>query len=124
MSFVRPARTWPQPANAVAPQEQPAPAKRGHEDDDEGLDFGQILRIFQRRQRLLVVTFAGVSLLVFSAAVVQRLTSPVFEGRFTILVSDPVNPTSQGGGVGAESNASLGAVALSRPQQEIGRAHV
>jgi len=61
-------------------------------DEKDLIDFGEILKAFIRRKRLILST-AG---LIFSITLINifysRLFKPVYEGEFVLLISDPMTP--------------------------------
>ena len=88
---------------------------------EEGFSLQKFLRTIRRRQRTfiattLVATAAGTAWLTY-----QRVVHPVYQGSFSILVSDPVRPTSDGGSSRAAELAlgPIAAVALNQQSQDI-----
>ncbi|PZU99082.1 MAG: chain-length determining protein [Cyanobium sp.] len=92
----------------LIPQEaetQPAPG------GSEELKLGNLLPILRRRQRLLVAVFAATVAIGAAATLFQRVVSPVYQGDFRLLVSDPIDASSTEGA----ADSSLRALAL-QPQ--------
>jgi succinoglycan biosynthesis transport protein ExoP len=91
---------------------------------DEFFSLATFLRTVRRRRR----TFISTLVLVAAGATVwlsyQRIIHPVYRGSFELLITDPVSPTSSGGGRANDPRDSLltspiGAVALNRTSQDI-----
>ncbi len=88
-------------------------------EDNGGFQLGQLLQILQRRKRvfwsaLVLVAAASTAWLIY-----QRLVNPVYEGSFTLLITDPVSPTTSGNQGEGGGGSSIGAVALNRAQQDL-----
>jgi len=90
---------------------------------DDGFKLEQLLKILRRRKRVFLSTLV----LVAAASTVwlgyQRVVRPVYQGSFSLLITDPVSPTT---GAGFDSNqgvdgasTAIGAVALNRSQQDL-----
>jgi succinoglycan biosynthesis transport protein ExoP len=89
------------------------------ETEVEGFSLQKFLRIIRRRKRTFILSF----ILVSSASTVwlgyQRLVNPVYQGEFSMLISDPVNPTIGSGNSNArnipnEPGLNISDVALNR----------
>jgi polysaccharide biosynthesis transport protein len=89
-------------------------------DAEQGFQLEQLLKILRRRKRVLLITMVAVTAASTARLAYERLVHPVYKGSFTLLITDPVNPTTSGGG-NRESGAasSIGAVALNRTQQDL-----
>jgi succinoglycan biosynthesis transport protein ExoP len=88
---------------------------------EEGFSLQKFLRTIRRRQRTfiattLVATAAGAAWLTY-----ERVVNPVYQGNFSILISDPVRPTSDGASsrVAETALGQIGAVALNQQAQDI-----
>lgn len=89
----------PDPAQWVQVQELPArhgsPEAAG---DADQLDLGEVWRTLVRRRRWVAVTAAVVLGLAALRTTYQRLLEPVYQGSFSLLISDPINNAGQGRG--------------------------
>jgi len=81
--------TTPTPAssNQIAPWTLPSTNFAG---EDDGLNFGKVLKIVQRRSLWFGVTFGVVFTGVGAVTLFQWLTNPQFQGGFNLLVQDPL----------------------------------
>ncbi len=70
-----------------------------------GLNLQSFVKVISRRRRLFLVTVVGVTLASALVTVHRRITSPVFRGGFTLLLSDPVNEARETSGEGIGSVA-------------------
>ena len=85
------------------------------ETGDEGFSLQKFLRIIRRRQRTFIATVVLVTAASTAWLTYQRLVHPVYQGSFSMLIRDPVSPTSDGSPSGDEESAgAIGAVALNR----------
>ncbi|MFU8886753.1 MAG: polysaccharide biosynthesis tyrosine autokinase [Cyanobacteriota bacterium] len=89
-------------------------------DAEQGFQLEQLLKVLRRRKRVFLSTLVLVAASSTVWLAYQRLVHPVYQGSFTLLITDPVSPTTSGGG-NRESGAasSIGAVALNRTQQDL-----
>jgi len=75
---------------------------------EEGIKLKDILRALRRRRKLILVC-AGTFFALNAVAVIHnRITSPVYQGSFSLLIQDPVGT----GGGGGDSDASSNFAAL------------
>jgi succinoglycan biosynthesis transport protein ExoP len=74
------------------------------EGEAEGFSFQKFLRIIQRRKKTFLLSFILVSAGSTAWLAYQRVVNPVYQGQFSMLISDPVNPTI--GGSGSRNNTS------------------
>lgn len=87
---------------------------------EQGFQAEKLFRVLQRRRRVLIAAMVLVSSAGMGWLAYQRLVNPVYEGSFSMLITDPVSPTT--GGVrqdGAEEGLAIGAVALNRSGQDL-----
>jgi succinoglycan biosynthesis transport protein ExoP len=85
------------------------------EQGDEGFSLQKFLRIIRRRQRTFIATVVLVSAASTAWLTYQRLVQPVYQGSFSMLIRDPVSPTTAGGEDSNQSGSgAIGAVALNR----------
>ncbi len=71
------------------PNLQPAAASSGGSDDE--IDLRELGRALRRRRKWITVTAAGVLGFSLLVTAYQRIFQPVYEGSFTLLISDPIN---------------------------------
>lgn len=100
----------PYPYNLLPPQAG---------DETDGFQLGQLLQILQRRKRVFLGTLVLVAAASTAWLAYQRLVNPVYEGSFTLLITDPVSPTTSGSQAEGGGGSSIGAVALNRAQQDL-----
>jgi len=74
------------------------------ETEVEGFSIQKFLRIIRRRQRTFILSFLLVSVGSTAWLAYQRVVNPVYQGKFSMLISDPVNPTI--GGSSGRNNTS------------------
>ena len=89
-------------ANSVVALEQPITGIEPPEASASGggLNLARLWRVILRRRRpfaLVAILVASVS---FGRSVHQQLFEPNYDGQFTLLISDPINPSGRGGGQG------------------------
>jgi succinoglycan biosynthesis transport protein ExoP len=65
--------------------------------DGEDIQIADLLQVLRRRSRLALATFTATLLLGALFTVWQRAYSPVFQGSFKLLVSDPINSEDRQG---------------------------
>ena len=58
---------------------------------DDEIDLRELWRALQRRKKLVAVTAGGVILLATLLTTYQRLFRPVYEGAFSLLITDPIS---------------------------------
>ncbi|MCP9888955.1 chain-length determining protein [Cyanobium sp. ATX 6A2] len=68
----------------------------GPESEQGGFNAALLLRILRRRKRWFAITFLLLAGLQVGRTLHQRITSPVFSGAFTLLITDPVNDPTRG----------------------------
>jgi capsular exopolysaccharide synthesis family protein len=96
------------PPQYYAPQPSP-------EQGDEGFSLQKFLRIIRRRQRTFIATVLLVTAASTAWLTYQRLVHPKYQGGFSMLIRDPVSPTTSAGQDGDQSGSgAIGAVALNR----------
>ena len=62
----------------------------------EEIDLRELLRTLQRRKKLVAVTAGGFILLAALFTTYQRIFRPVYEGAFSLLITDPISSESNG----------------------------
>ncbi len=83
-----PASAYPRIATGVIlPSQSPESSDR----DSEGLNLGVIWQAVRRRRRLALLVGTVVSGAAFGATVWERITAPVYQGNFQMLISDPIS---------------------------------
>lgn len=113
-----PATSVPASANmatvAIAPPQYYAPPPFA-EQGDEGFSLQKFLRIIRRRQRTFIATVVLVTVASTAWLTYQRLAHPRYQGSFSMLIRDPVSPTTSEGQAGEQQGSgAIGAVALNR----------
>ena len=69
---------------------------------DDEIDLRELWRALRRRRKWVAVTAAGVVGLSLLVTAYQRLFRPIYEGSFSLLISDPINSEDRG-----SANAAL-----------------
>ena len=80
------------------------------EASNDEIDLRELWRVLRRRKRLVLVTAVSVVGLTALITIHQRLFKPTYQGSFTLLISDPINPDDQksaGGGAAAGDSGSV-----------------
>ena len=67
---------------------------------DDEIDWRELWRALLRRKKLVTVVAGGVIALAAANTAYQRIINPVFQGSFRLLITDPFNSKSGGGGMG------------------------
>lgn len=80
-----------------------AAATAGQQDDGGGLSLRAFVQILRRRKYTFLAGLVVITGLQVAWTLFQRATSPVYEGGFTLMISDPVNNQT-----GNQSGAQLG----------------
>ena len=62
----------------------------------EEIDLRELLRTLQRRKKLVAVTAGSFILLAALFTTYQRIFRPVYEGAFSLLITDPISSESNG----------------------------
>ncbi len=60
------------------------------ENPSEGFNFGDLIRIFKRRQRIALLTVGAVIGLTAAKSIYDRIYNPIYQGGFSLLISDPI----------------------------------
>lgn len=87
------------------------------ENESEGFSILKFLRVIQRRKKTFIASFALVSAGSIGWLAYQRIVNPVYQGQFSMLISDPVNPTIGGNNNRnnvSEASLNISDVALNR----------
>ena len=90
--------------------------------EEGGVNLREIWRAVRRRKRLALVTAATVTLLAAVQAVHKRIYSPVYQGGFQLLISDPIGGSggsSTDAGAGGDQGDSFRALALNRTSTDL-----
>ena len=69
---------------------------------DDEIDLRELWRALQRRKKLVAVTAASVIVLASLFTTYQRLFRPVYQGSFSLLITDPIS--NEGGGRSGMAN--------------------
>ena len=86
------------PGTLDAPDPRPAPVV-----EKEGFNLTSLIRVIRRRRRPFLLTVVAVTLFQASQTLYKLYFNPVYQGGFTMLISDPVNDRPSGGGGGGSS---------------------
>ena len=62
---------------------------------DDEIELRELWRALQRRKKLVAVTASGVILVATLFTAYQRIFRPVYEGAFSLLITDPISSESQ-----------------------------
>lgn len=75
---------------------------------DDEIDLRELWRALRRRKKLVAVTAGAVVALSALVTVYQRVFTPVFQGSFSLLITDPIsNEGGGGGGTAAAANGTM-----------------
>lgn len=74
------------------------------EDGKDSIDLGRLVGLLQRRLPLILGIMGATIGLGLAITLYQRLFSPIYEGRFSLLVGDPVNSVVKSNESESESN--------------------
>ena len=66
----------------------------------EGLNFAELWQAVRRRRRLALLVGTLVATTAFGATLWERTFSPVYQGSFQLLISDPISTDAGAGGAG------------------------
>jgi uncharacterized protein involved in exopolysaccharide biosynthesis len=86
--------------------------------EQEGLSLERLLKVLRRRRRIFLATMISVTAIGSGMTLYQRAVLPVYQGSFSLLISDPVSATS-GGSPGDGAGLAIGEVALNRSRQDV-----
>ena len=88
----------PAPPRIAAAGTLPSQVPESSETDAEGVNFGAILQAVRRRRRLALLVATTVAGVAFGAIVWERVTAPIYQGSFQLLISDPISNEASGAG--------------------------
>ena len=74
---------------------------------DDEIDLRELWRALRRRKKLVAVTAGAVVALSALVTVYQRVFTPVFQGSFSLLITDPISSDEGGGGGAAAGRAGI-----------------
>ncbi|MCT0198194.1 polysaccharide biosynthesis tyrosine autokinase [Synechococcus sp. CS-1325] len=92
------------PGAETMPYDQGLPRPgTGTRKENDGFSIAALVKVIRRRRRPFLITVAAITLAVGVQTIYQRLQSPLYEGSFLLLISDPINdrPSSSGTGSGS-----------------------
>ncbi|MCP9849806.1 polysaccharide biosynthesis tyrosine autokinase [Cyanobium sp. Morenito 9A2] len=104
-------------SGGVRSEDQAGRVPRGSGDGRrEGFNLTTLVRVIRRRRRPFLITVVVVALFQVSQTLYKLYFDPVYQGGFTLLISDPVNdrPSSSGGGAAAGSDGGGAIESLAR----------
>jgi succinoglycan biosynthesis transport protein ExoP len=78
--------------------------------EKEGFNLTTLIRVIRRRRRPFLLTVVAVTLLQASQTLYKLNFDPVYQGGFTLLISDPVNDRPSNAGGGSSSSEGGGAI--------------
>ena len=55
------------------------------------ISFDRLIRILKERKKVILIIFFSVFSILGSHTIYMRIVNPIFLGRFTLLISDPLN---------------------------------
>ncbi|MEO1002575.1 MAG: polysaccharide biosynthesis tyrosine autokinase [Cyanobacteria bacterium J06638_7] len=94
------------------------PLPAAGEAEETGFRPGNLLRVLRRRRRPFLITVVLVTAIFGARTLWQRLNAPVFQGGFTLLISDPINQPRSGGGAPA-GGTDIASVALNESRLDV-----
>lgn len=97
--------------NGYAPPQTWTTPGAWQEEEEGGLNLKTVLTALERRRRVVVGVVAASLLVGGLATLYQRITAPVYQGGFRLLVSHPLDEGNQGGGSN-DGAAALQSLAL------------
>jgi capsular exopolysaccharide synthesis family protein len=80
---------------------QPGIVPQAPENPAEELNLAELWRTLKRRKRLVLVTAGAVIGLTAIKTAYDRIFQPTYQGSFSLLISDPINPDNQQQSAGA-----------------------
>ena len=86
------------------PTEINAPFNPGIAQPDDEINLGELLKALRRRRKWVGLTAAAVLVLASVNTAYQRLFRPVYQGSFSLLITDPIS--DEGGARGNAAAAS------------------
>jgi uncharacterized protein involved in exopolysaccharide biosynthesis len=78
------------------------------------IDLRELWRALRRRRKLVGVTAAAVVVLAGLVTTYQRVFRPVYQGSFSLLITDPISSDEAGGGNAADAASGTMFEALAR----------
>nr|WP_284498625.1 polysaccharide biosynthesis tyrosine autokinase [Synechococcus sp. MU1655] len=76
-------------------------------DSHDEIDLRELWRALRRRKKLVGVTAAAVIVLAGLVTSYQRIFRPVFQGSFSLLITDPLSNEGPGGGAAAAASGTM-----------------
>ncbi len=75
-------------------------------ENGDGVQLQDLIKIFKRRSKIIIVSGVGFFILSFGLTIIQRITNPYYKGEFTLLISDPLSKQSNFPNFGGQNNQS------------------
>ena len=75
--------------------------------NNDEIDLRELWRALRRRKKLVGVTAAAVIVLAGLVTGYQRIFKPVFQGSFSLLITDPLSNEGSGGGAAAAASGTM-----------------
>ncbi|MGB7565614.1 MAG: chain-length determining protein [Prochlorococcaceae cyanobacterium] len=96
------------------PKPRPSKPRELPQAEKEGFNLTTLIRVIRRRRRPFLITAVAVALFQTSQTLYKLYFDPVYQGGFTLLISDPVNDRPSGGGGGGGSDGGGAIESLAR----------
>ena len=84
-------------------------------ESEGGLNLGEIWQALRRRRRLALLVGTVVAAAAFGSTVKERITSPVYQGSFQLLISDPISNDAGGGAGGTVESLARNRTSIDFP---------
>lgn len=86
---------------------------------ESSLSPNRLWRVVQRRRRPFFAAAALVGTVAFARTVAQQVVSPIYNGQFTLLISNPVSTQANGGGGGSEGGGAIESLARNNQATDV-----
>ena len=83
-------------------------------ESEGGLNLGETWQALRRRRRLALLVGTAVAAAAFGSTLWERTFSPVYQGSFQLLISDPISTDGGAGGVGGGQGGTVESLARNR----------
>ncbi|WP_094509993.1 polysaccharide biosynthesis tyrosine autokinase [Synechococcus sp. MW101C3] len=95
------------------------PLPEAFDTEESGFRPGNLLRVLRRRRRPFLITMVLVAVAFGARTVWQRMNAPVFQGGFTLLISDPINQPRSGSSGSTAGSSDIASVALNESRLDV-----
>ena len=89
------------------------------ESSDEGVNLRDLIRAVRRRKKLVGITAGAVIALSAVFTGYERIFYPVYQGSFSLLITDPISTENGGGGSSAATGTTFEALARNSTSNDI-----